>query len=73
MGVPRGGCYSEVLSTDDKAFGGKGRKVKSVYAKKKPFNNMPHTISVDLPPMSGVYLKRTGLKKSEGKRKNEKN
>lgn len=73
VGVPRGGCYSEVLSTDDKAFGGKGRKVKSVYAKKKPFNNMPHTISVDLPPMSGVYLKRTGLKKSEGKRKNEKN
>lgn len=73
VGVPRGGCYSEVLSTDDKAFGGKGRKVKSVYAKKKPFNNMPFTISVDLPPMSGVYLKRTGLKKSEGKRKNEKN
>ena len=70
VGVPRSGCYSEVFSTDDKAFGGEGRKVKSIYARKKPFNNMPYTISVDIPPMSGVYLKR---KKVERKRKNEKN
>ena len=68
IGVPRGGCYSEAFSTDDTAFGGNGHKIKSVYARKKPFNNMPYTISTDIAPMSAVYLKRTGRK-----RINEKN
>ncbi|MBE7033566.1 MAG: 1,4-alpha-glucan branching protein GlgB [Ruminococcaceae bacterium] len=64
VGVPRSGTYAPVLSSDDMEFGGGGRKIKPTSAKKKPLNSMPYSITVDIPPMSAVYLKRTQAKKN---------
>lgn len=58
VGVPRKGCYGEVFSTEQKEFGGSGEKINKVYAKKKAMLNMPYSITVDIAPMSAVYLKR---------------
>ena len=65
VGVPRKGCYAEVFSTEQKEFGGSGEKIKKVYAKKKEMLNMPYSITVDIAPMSAVYLKRKHLVKEE--------
>ena len=64
VGVPRGGTYAPVLSSDSAQFGGSGRKIKPVTAKKKAQNTMPYSITLDVPPMSAVYLKRTQPRKS---------
>ena len=63
VGVPRGGTYASVLSSDSIEFGGSGRKIKPVSARKKPQNSMPYSITVDIAPMSAVYLRRTQPKK----------
>ncbi len=65
LGVPRKGCYSPVFESDSKNYGGKGIKAKKTYAKKKRQNDMPYSISIDLAPMSAVYLKRTNKKEGE--------
>lgn len=62
VGVPRQGIYTPVLSSDSIKFGGSGRKIKPISAKKKPQNTMPYSIEVDIPPMSALYLKRTRIK-----------
>ncbi len=58
VGVPRAGTYASVLSSDEKTFGGGGKVIKPASAKKKPQGNMPYSITLDIPPMSAVYLKR---------------
>ncbi|MBQ3021711.1 MAG: 1,4-alpha-glucan branching protein GlgB [Clostridia bacterium] len=63
VGVPRQGTYASVLSSDETKFGGGGRKIKPISAKKKPQGNMPYSITLDIPPMSAVYLKRTQPRK----------
>ena len=62
VGVPRAGLYASVLSSDELQFGGGGHEIKSVSAKKKGQNSMPYSITIDIPPMSAVYLKRTTKK-----------
>ena len=59
VGVPRSGTYAPVLSSDDKSFGGGGHEVKAVSARKKAQSAMPYSITVDIPPMSSLYLRRT--------------
>ena len=58
VGVPRAGTYASVLSSDEVMFGGGGRKIKPTSAKKKAQGNMPYSITLDVPPMSAVYLNR---------------
>ena len=65
VGVPRSGTYAPVLSSDSSKFGGSGRKIKPTAAKKKPQNTMPYSITLDIPPMSAVYLRRIQVKKSK--------
>ncbi len=65
VGVPRSGTYSPVLMSDCEEFGGSGRKIKPTSAKKKGQNSMPYTITLDIPPMSAIYLKRTQPKKTK--------
>jgi len=65
VGVPGRGTYAPVLSSDEAMFGGGGRRVKEASAKKKPQNTMPYSITVDIPPMSAVYLKRTRAVKKD--------
>ncbi len=59
VGVPRSGTYKAVFSSDGAAFGGKGTEKLPVNAKKTPFLNMPYSITLDIEPMSAVYLRRT--------------
>ena len=63
VGVPRKGTYAPVLCSEDEKFGGGGRKIAPVTAKRKALGEMPYSITVDLPPMSAVYMKRTQIKK----------
>ena len=68
VGVPRSGTYCEVFSSDDEIFGGKGTKKQCVPAKKKAQGQMNYSISIDVAPMSSIYLKRSQIKRG----KNEK-
>ena len=65
VGVPRSGTYASVLTSDSLEFGGSGRKIKPISAKKKGQNSMPYTITLDIPPMSAIYLKRIQPKTSK--------
>ncbi len=67
VGVPRGGTYKPVFSSDSVQFGGKEREKNAVNAKKKPFMSMPYSITLDVEPMSAVYLRRTKNTKKGGK------
>jgi len=64
VGVPRSGTYAPVFASDSIEFGGGGREIKPASARKKAQNSMPYSITVDIPPMSSVYFKRTQPKKS---------
>ncbi len=68
VGVPRSGQYSVAFSSECEAFGGFGENGGVVSAKKIRQNAMPYSISLDIAPMSAIYLKRTN-KKTEGKSK----
>ena len=63
VGVPRQGTYESILCSDDEKFGGSGKKIKPISARKKAQNTMPYSIKVDLPPMSAVYMRRTRKKR----------
>ena len=65
LGVPRSGNYTTVFSSN-----GIGDN-KSINAKKIPFKSMPYTITLDIAPMSAVYLKRT-KNTNKGGKQNEK-
>ena len=59
VGVPRSGTYKTIFSSDSEEFGGKCRKPVSVSAKKSAFLEMPYSVTLDIAPMSAMYLKRT--------------
>lgn len=61
VGVPRSGCYQAVFHTDSTEFGGGGRiSNRSIPSAPIPCHDRTHSVLVDLPPLSGVVLKRTG-------------
>ena len=72
IGVPKRGSYEVVLNSDDEKFGGKGRGSKGrIRSKKEGMHGFENSISLDLPPLSVIYLKNvpprkktTGTKKS---------
>jgi len=64
VGVPRRGTYAQAFGSDCENYGGSGHCVKSVCAKKKGFGDMPYSITLDIAPMSAVYLRRTQNKKN---------
>ena len=66
IGVSHSGVYTEVFSTDDKAFGGSGITNGKICAKRGKFNGKDYYVSVMLPPFSTVYFyKRKPNKKSK--------
>ena len=67
VGVPRSGTYKTVFSSNNKKFGGNGAEVSIVNAKKVPFLSMPYSITLDIEPMSAVYLKRVKNTNKGGK------
>lgn len=56
IGVPEEGEFTVVMSSDSKSFGGSGKGTKKCKTAKKPCGDYPYSISVDLPPLSAVYM-----------------
>ena len=60
IGVPSKGNYKVVFNSDDAQFGGEGKgnkdKIKTIDT---PMHGLENSISLDLPPMSTIYLKKT--------------
>ena len=63
--VPAGGNYEIVLCTEDKEYGGEGVE-KTVYrAKKKKNGRLGFSITIDLPELSAMYIKKMPKTKAE--------
>ncbi len=59
IGVTGGGYYRQVLNTDAPAYGGTGRGVaEGVNAESTPWQGRPFSVSMTLPPLGCVLLKR---------------
>ncbi|MDE6107600.1 MAG: alpha amylase C-terminal domain-containing protein, partial [Oscillospiraceae bacterium] len=55
---PYGGKYEVLLNSDDVAFGGSGLGDKDlITSEKTPCHGQEQSITVDLPPMSGLILR----------------
>ena len=60
IGVPCATTYKEILSSDDKKYGGLGRNMgpkKSIKAVAEPADRMKNSITIDVPPLSVTVLK----------------
>ena len=57
VGVPAGGSYERLLSTDDAEWGGSGfGQFQRVESEASPFHGYPQSIEVTLPPLSALVL-----------------
>ncbi len=63
IGVPKKGRYKLVFNTDAEEFGGSGITKKSVSSKHFAMHGFDDSISLDLAPLSVVYLKYAPVKK----------
>lgn len=60
IGVPKKGNYKVFFNSDDTAFGGEGRGDRDkLRAEAVNMHGFEQSISLDLPPLSTVYLKKT--------------
>ena len=59
LGVPEAGQYIEVLNSDATRYGG-GNVVNSqpMHTEAMPWQEQPHSIYVNLPPLGAIYLKK---------------
>ena len=59
IGVPKKGVYRELLSSDDKKFGGSGVVNEGAFkAESVPYHGKPYSILVTVPPLGGSIFKR---------------
>jgi 1,4-alpha-glucan branching enzyme len=57
FGVPEGGTYARVLSSDESQYGGSGYWVpERVTTDASPQHGFPHSLSLNLPPLGAVIL-----------------
>ncbi len=60
IGVPKKGYYKIIFNSDDTEYGGEGRGNKDRIATQSiNMHGFEQCISLDLPPMSTIYLKKT--------------
>ncbi len=60
IGVPSKGNYKVVFNSDSAEFGGEGKGNKDkIKTSNTPMHGLENSISLDLPPMSTIYLKKT--------------
>lgn len=57
IGVPEQGEFETALSTNARRYGGDGKGSRKVKTRKIPAKGFPYSIEVDLPPLSGMYLR----------------
>ena len=62
LGVPRPGTYQIMINTDDKKYWGSGYATgpEKLVASNISWQNMYHSIVLDLPPLATIYIKRVG-------------
>ncbi len=58
LGVPSAGTYTVVLNTDDNAYGGSNQKQLSYKAVPKKSGKFKYSISLTLPELSALYIKK---------------
>ena len=56
IGLPEGGQWTEVLNSDAAAYAGTNVLLGKVTAEEKPWNDLPHSASISLPPLGAVWL-----------------
>ena len=57
IGVPRPGFYREILNTDAERWGGSNvGNGGGVIADQVPYNGLPYSISITLPPLGVLWL-----------------
>ena len=60
IGVPSKGSYKVVFNSDDVQFGGEGKGSQDkIKTSSVPMHGLENSISLNLPPMSTIYLKKT--------------
>ncbi|MDR1132392.1 MAG: 1,4-alpha-glucan branching protein GlgB [Oscillospiraceae bacterium] len=61
LGMTGPGAYKVVFSTDEPRFGGGGALVAGAVfcTLKTPRHNLPQMIVIDIPPLTGVFMRRT--------------
>ncbi|RCW56261.1 1,4-alpha-glucan branching protein GlgB [Halanaerobium sp. ST460_2HS_T2] len=70
IGVPGPGEYELLLNSDQKVFGGSDYETAArVKTEEIPFHGFDYSISINLPPLAGIYLK---YKEENKKNKNKK-
>ncbi|CAN5565400.1 1,4-alpha-glucan branching protein GlgB [soil metagenome] len=61
IGVPGGGTYIEAINTDDESYGGSGvNNGGPIEADEIPSHGHPYSLSLRLPPLAAMILKRSG-------------
>ena len=60
IGVPEAGRYQVLLNTDSEGFGGAGHNPSPDTADATPWHDQPCSLTIDLPGLSAVVLKRGG-------------
>ena len=56
IGLPEGGRWSEILNSDAAEFAGANVLLGEVSAEDVPWNDLPHSASISLPPLGVVWL-----------------
>ncbi|HCD70614.1 MAG TPA: hypothetical protein DEQ68_08330 [Ruminococcaceae bacterium] len=69
IGVPYYADYVEVFNSDNAEFGGSGITNGTVTAKEQPMHDEAYRITLDIPPMSVMYLKPKNIRSPEDDRK----
>jgi 1,4-alpha-glucan branching enzyme len=68
IGVPEGGIYKEALNTDDTRYGGSGvGNSGGVSVEKVPLHGQPYSVSLTLPPLATMILKKASGFSKESK------
>ncbi|HRI64086.1 MAG TPA: 1,4-alpha-glucan branching protein GlgB, partial [Polyangium sp.] len=65
IGLPRGGRYQEILSSDAVEFGGSGLVNGDFLAEPTQHHNRPHSAEVSIPPLGAVFFQHAGLAVSD--------
>ncbi|MBQ9365103.1 MAG: 1,4-alpha-glucan branching protein GlgB [Schwartzia sp.] len=59
VGMPQKGAYIEVMNSDSERYGGSGVKNEGeLWTQDVPFHNRPQSLTLTLPPLATIYLKK---------------
>ena len=56
IGLPEGGRWTEILNSDSTEYAGSNVLLGTVSAEDVPWNDLPHSASISLPPLGVVWL-----------------